>query len=251
MEKSKKPNWLNIFCSKDNTLQAAMKRISEKIEFSCEYFSSNKKMTKKFVSEDTTIHAIITNSTKNLDLLRDIYKQVFICVFNEQIFNSPVERFQVTTFANMSTYDPSSLLTALSQIKTIFFHEKGKFSCPQCKQSDLSEDGLWVHFPLYHVNVPNKHGVVCPICQHKDNRFPVHLYNSHGPPGRGEMHSEKQPENVINAFSLLIVRRPTDGKYLLVQEFAHSGYWIPGGAVDGKLRCSFCLNLEIFYIHLI
>ena len=31
---------------------------------------------------------------------------------------------------------------------------------------------------------------------------------------------------------MAVVRRKSDGKFLLVQEFCSSGYWLPGGGVD-------------------
>ena len=31
---------------------------------------------------------------------------------------------------------------------------------------------------------------------------------------------------------MVIVKRKCDGKYLLVEEFANKGYWLPGGKVD-------------------
>jgi 8-oxo-dGTP pyrophosphatase MutT (NUDIX family) len=33
-------------------------------------------------------------------------------------------------------------------------------------------------------------------------------------------------------FSLVVCRHPNTGKYLLCQEFASQGFWLPGGAVD-------------------
>jgi 8-oxo-dGTP pyrophosphatase MutT (NUDIX family) len=34
-------------------------------------------------------------------------------------------------------------------------------------------------------------------------------------------------------FSLVVCRHPVTGKFLLCQEFANQGFWLPGGAVDG------------------
>jgi ADP-ribose pyrophosphatase YjhB (NUDIX family) len=33
-------------------------------------------------------------------------------------------------------------------------------------------------------------------------------------------------------YALVVVRRPSDGAFLMVQEFAQQGYWVPGGGVD-------------------
>eukprot|EP00854_Cymbomonas_tetramitiformis_P014902 gene14902-17616_t len=40
------------------------------------------------------------------------------------------------------------------------------------------------------------------------------------------------PPSALHAFALVVCRRRSDGKYLLVQEFANSGFWLPGGRVD-------------------
>jgi 8-oxo-dGTP pyrophosphatase MutT (NUDIX family) len=55
----------------------------------------------------------------------------------------------------------------------------------------------------------------------------VHLHHSHG---------LKAPETdiatVLYCFSLVICRHPITHKYLLCQEFANQGFWVPGGRVD-------------------
>ena len=33
-------------------------------------------------------------------------------------------------------------------------------------------------------------------------------------------------------FALLVVRRPSDGKFLLVEEIKNRGWWLPGGRVE-------------------
>jgi len=38
----------------------------------------------------------------------------------------------------------------------------------------------------------------------------------HGPCGRGEIHNENQPDVKLYAFALVVVKRKSDGKYLLV-----------------------------------
>lgn len=52
-----------------------------------------------------------------------------------------------------------------------------------------------------------------------------HLHDHHDPTGA-------PPERRTGAFALAVVRRPRDGKFLLVQEFAGAGFWLPGGGVD-------------------
>ena len=71
------------------------------------------------------------------------------------------------------------------------------------KWSRQTSDGLWQHYPLFHVNQPNVGLQVtmpcwnelriltepvqsCCICDKRVSNFAVHLRNEHGPPGRGK-----------------------------------------------------------------
>ena len=58
----------------------------------------------------------------------------------------------------------------------------------------------------------------------------MHLHHEHVPPGVDA--GVDRAQLAMYAFSLVVVRRPTDGRFLLVQEFANQGYWLPGGGVD-------------------
>lgn len=60
----------------------------------------------------------------------------------------------------------------------------------------------------------------------------VHYHNSHGPCARKEVPLDIRDDIKLYAFSLVIVHRKKDNKFLLVQEFAKSGFWLPGGGVD-------------------
>ncbi len=108
------------------------------------------------------------------------------------------------------------------------------FHCPFCKMEHLSEDGLWLHMPLYHINLENERSrMTCPICAKPAKPcLQVHIRNAHGPCARGEIESEfTEHPTSLNAFALVVCIH--GGKVLLVQEFANSGYWLPGGRVDG------------------
>jgi len=147
-----------------------------------------------------------------------------------------VESLQV----NMVTESLEDIITIIDTItftlSELYQDRKVKLECPHCKLKGMSEDQLWKHFHTYHPHDVNQHGLKCPLCKFVSNsrrNFPVHLYNSHGPTGRGEVENfdnARAPE--LYAFSLVLVRNPKDNRYLLVQEFASSGYWLPGGRVD-------------------
>ena len=131
--------------------------------------------------------------------------------------------------ANMVTSDLHSLRDVLQKISQVT--GQGSYTCPWCGMKDLTEDDLWVHGPLYHIAVPNN-SLHCPICRKDRYPYQVHLRNHHGPVSRGEILSESHHDVSLYAFALIIVRHPKTGKFLLTQEFADVGWWIPGGRVD-------------------
>lgn len=162
---------------------------------------------------------------------------VFVCVYSHTAASTASVRLACfDAGANMVTADPESLQQALSRVV-----QEGTstgvstYTCPvpSCRLGGLSEDELWTHLPLYHSNLDFPRGTECPICRKRCGRVAVHLHNQHGPPGRGEMTSENEnPPSALHAFALVVCHRRSDGKYLLVQEFANSGFWLPGGRVD-------------------
>lgn len=147
-------------------------------------------------------------------------------------------------------------------------NDQSGFDCPMCRHTRLSEDALHAHCTLFHANSVQSSRLLCPICRRADDNFLVHFHNEHGPQGRGEgqtkqtmnaagvswtqpllrsltafsagllslfrlsVPNEYGPPSALHAFALVVVRRPTDGKFLMVQEFASSGWWLPGGRVE-------------------
>lgn len=127
----------------------------------------------------------------------------------------------------------------------------------------LSAVGLWEHTPLYHTALRNKDSLQprqCPICAEGAGcwlrraracahapagrapslpppprsraavqRWPVHLHEKHGPPGHAVPPAACAP---TWAFALVVVQRPSDGRFLVVQEVKSEGFWLPGGHVD-------------------
>ncbi len=93
--------------------------------------------------------------------------------------------------------------------------------------------------------------MTCPVCLskgqhvHREENLQYHIRNAHGPcdPNRhsqdqlallSEYTTSQRPPS-LNAFALVVcvdTREGGLGKMLLVQEFASSGYWLPGGRVD-------------------
>ena len=161
------------------------------------------------------------------------FPHAFFIIYSYTACKSPKTRFNLfTQKANMVTSCPSSLKHVLHLLNTID-SEKGSLKCPVCKEPNLSEDGLWHHMPLYHVNDKN---IItkCPVCK-KDSHpnLICHYRNYHGLCAKGLVHNEyaDKPKE-LHAFALVVCKRD-DGRFLLVQEFAGVGYWLPGGRVDG------------------
>eukprot|EP00741_Cyanophora_paradoxa_P020956 tig00021319_g20231.t1 len=101
------------------------------------------------------------------------------------------------------------------------------FRCPDCGRQGMSEDQLWHHMPLFHGKDKNI-SAKCPICSREQKNFAVHLHESHGPIGRGEIRGDGDRGTELYVFALMVCRRK-DGKFLLVHEVADWGWWLPGG----------------------
>lgn len=162
---------------------------------------------------------------------------LFVCVSSRTAMNAALTRLRcfrdgvnmVTSVAD----DPTALSSALSTIIRTRAHRSGEplFSCPYCGMKELTSEALWLHMPLYHINMRAPVGrVKCPVCSASVREFQVHMHEDHRPAfaGPGEDRSPMR----LHAFGLVVCRRPSDGKFLLVQEFAGQGFWLPGGRVD-------------------
>ncbi|KAJ3325045.1 hypothetical protein HDU76_013266 [Blyttiomyces sp. JEL0837] len=173
---------------------------------------------------------------------------------------------------NMITTQISSVVDVLSTIqehsgifsspssKTIKGPEQqsqSNYTCPFCGLN-LKLEHLYSHVPLFHAQ--ESEGATCCICKEQVYNFPLHLHYYHevgsgsasgdlssgrrnssnpGPssagggvasPVGGGHPTAKKPRQPV--FALVIVRRPRDGKFLLVNEIGGQGWWLPGGGVD-------------------
>jgi len=137
--------------------------------------------------------------------------------------------------AKMVTSDPGSVATAIGRAAPPFGREPGAYRCPSCGMEGLTENGLHLHFPLYHSAECNI-DCVCPICsqacQAKRGGADVHIHNHHGP-----AENREAPTPEFSAFAWVVCRRPSDGRFIMVNEPAGlaggtPGYWLPAGRVD-------------------
>lgn len=174
-------------------------------------------------------------SESALSNIRRRHPTVFIVVYVPSAVDNPILR--LSTFdagANMVTYDIEALLITLRKSVIFTKSRRGCLSCPSCGLQGLTEDELWHHFPAFHINNINSRGpVTCPVCSKRTfDPLQVHVHENHGPIVRRNGISRAHEHSVSYNFSLVVCKHPLTGKYLLCQEFANQGFWLPGGAVD-------------------
>ncbi|CAI5744619.1 unnamed protein product [Peronospora destructor] len=186
-----------------------------------------------------------------LRIIRTISKQIFLCVFSPQLSEHPMGRYQCfQEGASMVTESLDDVRKVLAFVASCgvessqdsYSRRKNRgrsggrdgFTCPFCGMNGMDEDQLWRHCPLYHINEKNTDGVTCPICRETPRGpFQVHMHNAHGPPGRHEMASEfHMADSTLYSFALVVCYNKKHNSFLLVQEFANSGFWLPGGRID-------------------
>ncbi|EGZ09416.1 hypothetical protein PHYSODRAFT_523677 [Phytophthora sojae] len=165
-----------------------------------------------------------------LRMIRTISKQIFLCVFSPQLAEHPMGRYQCFQ-------EGASMVTdSLDAVRDSRGRSGGRdgFTCPFCGKNGMDEDQLWRHCPMYHINEKNTDNIKCPICRETPRGpFQVHMHNAHGPPGRHEMASEfNMADSTLYSFALVVCHNKKYNSFLLVQEFANSGFWLPGGRID-------------------
>ncbi|TPX35029.1 hypothetical protein SmJEL517_g02422 [Synchytrium microbalum] len=101
-------------------------------------------------------------------------------------------------------------------------NSRAVIQCPICLVS-LDTNDIFEHVPLYHaaLHEPYKREYKCPLCSESSTELRRHIEYSH------RTHPKR-----INAYSLVVCRRRSDDKYLLVEEVGQMGWWLPGGGVD-------------------
>eukprot|EP00744_Colponema_vietnamica_P011907 GILI01016732.1.p1 GENE.GILI01016732.1~~GILI01016732.1.p1 ORF type:complete len:409 (+),score=15.17 GILI01016732.1:40-1227(+) len=114
----------------------------------------------------------------------------------------------------------------------------GSLSCPVCFKDYLTSDELWYHVPQLHTTESgdesgNELQQKCPICTKSFRNvrgFSEHLFHDHPP--KGLTLPPHRPDVQLYSFALMVIRRPSDNKFLLVQERSRRGWWLPGGGID-------------------
>lgn len=170
---------------------------------------------------------------KRLSDVRKKHPCAFIIVADNTICNDADSRMElVYCGANMITeLENNELHKAINMVAQLG-SEVGPYKCPYCHAEGFTQHDLWLHCPLYHISVSNQSSLKsnkCPVCLQVVSRTPmmVHIHDTHGP---SQEQAYGRPR--LYSFALVVCQRPSDNKFLLVQEFASEGYYLQ--------RCELC-----------
>ena len=76
----------------------------------------------------------------------------------------------------MVSHDVQSLVHTLESSVLSIGRSGGRYSCPYCPATGLTERDLWYHCPAYHINITNEavSDTHCPICETR-TRIPMQV----------------------------------------------------------------------------
>lgn len=170
------------------------------------------------------VSVVITSRLNLLRSLRAACPTTFLVLWHEAATESAALRLAAfRTGANMVTCSTQHLGDACRRVASQT-EDSGPYTCEWCGLQSLSGAGLWTHQPLYHIYHHNI-SARCQICKKTTSNMAKHLHDIHHPQGA-------PPEERTGLFALTVIRRPSDGKFLMTQEFNGAGFWLPGGGVD-------------------
>lgn len=197
----------------------------------------------------TNIDALVTcverdvgsvhESTEICSLVRSFSSSIFIVILSSMaVVSADLQTKCMNAGGNMLTDDPNELLnTCIRALKVVGrdpFTVDVTYNCPVCDFGGLMEDELCDHVVLYHGGQPNC-DVTCPVCglmcKNTKVPFPVHIHKSHGPVGRRRQNIPRKQHHTY-VFVLVVCHRKRDGRFLMVNEPASWGWWLPGGRVE-------------------
>jgi ADP-ribose pyrophosphatase YjhB (NUDIX family) len=192
---------------------------------------------------DALISTFDPNNPPNFELISTVRKsspRIFIAFFSAHAVQSAGPQTMCNNAgANMVSDNASELLnTFIRALKVIGrdpFTVGPTYACPVCNFDGLQEDELCDHVILYHGGQSIGCDVNCPVCnlccKGAKIPFPVHIHKCHGVVGRSRQTVPRKQHHTY-IFVLVVCQRESDGKFLLVNEPAAWGWWLPGGRVE-------------------
>ena len=114
---------------------------------------------------------------KRLSHIRKKHPCAFIVVADKIICNDAESRMEVVYHgANMATELGNKELDKAVNMIAELRREKGPYPCPYCHAKGFTQHDLWLHCPLYHINVSNDTALKsrkCPVCSKDVGRNPM------------------------------------------------------------------------------
>ena len=148
--------------------------------------------------------------------VREVLPSLFVAVWTQHATECAPARLRWFDLgANQVTHSASALEQVLLALDRQCM-EQGPLTCGLCGLEGLSEQAVFHHYPLYHIN-HDTHGQRCPIC-HQVCNVQVHVRNHHIPPSLPNIQQEDHdPEAGFN-FALVVCRHPKTNKCVSVCE---------------------------------
>jgi hypothetical protein len=157
---------LNILVYKKSNISKEILKVFESLKLNIITLECNNELESVFKSLNILVitEEINNDSIHIIKNLRSKNKTCFIIVFNKSASENPLQRIELFYLdVNMVTCNISSIEFVIKQIIKIK-KNKGNLICPICEEHSLSEDSLWLHLPLYHINYEQNKKLTCPTC---------------------------------------------------------------------------------------
>lgn len=114
---------------------------------------------------------------KRLSHIRKKHPCAFILVADKTICNNAESRMKVVDYgANMVTELGNKELHKAVNMVAELRRERGPYECPYCHAKGFTQHDLWLHCPLYHINVSNDTALKsrkCPVCSNDVRQTPM------------------------------------------------------------------------------
>lgn len=106
--------------------------------------------------------------TASISWVRRSFPLAFIAIFDPSSSEDPCFRMKCfDAGANMVSHDVKSLLHTLDTCVLSVGRSGGRYTCPYCPATGLTERDLYYHCPAFHINIMNENiaDSYCPICE--------------------------------------------------------------------------------------